>query len=211
MTHNSDFPSVNIYSSHRFIAVRPYSGINVACFECKQVRCIESGMMKIRAKRCTRDRQGTGPHLSCSLHQPFYCWDKIARPKIKCLFHPRPSLTKDREATQTRWYVNIGANAEDMKECSLLACCPWLALPAFFIAPRISNTGVAIPTVSCPSQPPAIINQEIAPQPCQKAHSKANRAGDIFSIKIPSSQITWLCQIDIKLARIPAKCFFEIV
>lgn len=105
--------------------------------------------------------------------------------------------------------MDIGANAEDMKECSLLACCPWLVLPAFFIAPRIFNTGVALPTVSCPSQPSIIINQEIAPQPCQKAHSKANKAGDIFSIKIPSSQMTWLCQIDIKLARISAKCFFS--
>lgn len=195
MTHNSRFPqycSLIFISTHRFVAIRLYSGINIVCFECKQVRSIESGMMKIRTKRCTKDVQDMASLLSCSLHQPFYCWDKISWPKIKGLFHLIPSLTEVRAGTQTRWCLDIGANAEDMKECSLLACCSWLALPAFFIAPRISNTGVALPTRSCPSQPPPITNQENAPQPCQKAHLKANKAGDIFSIEIPSSQMTWL-------------------
>lgn len=110
----------------------------------------------------------------------------ISEPEKKAYFSlviASPSSRGVRIATQAGQEPG-GRNAEVMGGHCLLVC--FLASSACFLtAPKTISPEVALSTVRCPHiQPPSIIHQENAPQ------ANLGGRGGIFSVKIPSSQMT---------------------
>lgn len=85
--------------------------------------------------------------------------------------------------------LKAGAGAATMEKCSP-TCSPWFAQPFFLYSPRALAQGWSQTQWSGPSY------QSLRKHPT--GLSKAQDYGAVFSIEVPFSQMTLVCQVDIK-------------